>query len=419
MKFSQIEEVLSGKVTGKVSLRGWAYRVRDQKDLVFIMLRDSSGIIQLACKGIKDAPNVTIESSVEIEGTAKEDKRAPGGYEIGVSQLKIIGLAERFPIVKDQSEEFLREQRHLWLRGKRMTSLMKIRAEVFKAFRQFHYDRGYIEFHAPIFTPSEAEGGSTLFEVKYGDKEGVYLTQTWQLYAEAAIFSLERIFTIAPTFRAEKSRTKRHLSEFWMAEMEAAWMDHEQLMEFEEDMIIYIIDYVIKTCKGELEYLERDIDELKKIKKPFMKMPYDEALEILGKPKGYDLTDKDERELLDKVGKGPIHLTQFPRDMKAFYMKVDPKDPKKVKASDLLMPGMGEIIGGSERISDPKELEESLKIFKLKKEDYGWYMDLRKYGTVPHSGFGLGVERLVVWLAGIEHIMDAIAFPRTMDRVYP
>ncbi|MBU3904957.1 MAG: asparagine--tRNA ligase [Nanoarchaeota archaeon] len=419
MTFSKISNVLEGKIKDKVSLRGWVYRKRDQKALVFIMLRDSSGVIQLACKGIPEAEVASIESSIEIEGVVKEDKRAPGGYEIQVSKIKIIGLAERFPIAKDQSEEFLREQRHLWLRGKRMTSLMKIRAEVFKAFRQFHYDRGYIEFHSPIFTPSGAEGGSTLFEVKYKDKEGIFLTQTWQLYAEAAIFGLEKIFTIAPTFRAEKSRTRRHLSEFWMAEMEAAWMDHEELMSFEEELIIYIIDHIIKTCKTELEYLERDVKELTKVKKPFLRMSYSEALKTLGKKKGYDLTDKDERELLDKVGKGPIFLTQFPRDMKAFYMKVDPKDSKTVKASDLLMPGMGEIIGGSERISDPKELEESLKIFKLKKEDYGWYMDLRKYGTVPHSGFGLGVERLVVWLAGIDHVMDAIAFPRTMDRVYP
>jgi len=419
MEFTKISDVLEGKAKDKVSLRGWIYRKRDQKALVFIILRDSTGTIQLACKGIPETEDLLIESSIEIEGKVKEDGRAPGGYEIQVDKMKVIGLAERFPIVKDQSEEFLREMRHLWLRSKKMTSLMKIRGEVFRAFRQFHYDLDYQEFHSPIFTPSGAEGGSTLFEVKYGDKEGVYLSQTWQLYAEAAIFGMERIFTIAPTFRAEKSRTRRHLSEFWMAEMEAAWMDHEQLMSFEEDLILYIIDHIIKTCKPELEYLERDVEELKKTKKPFLRMSYSEALETLGKKKGYDLTDKDERELLDKVDKGPIFLTEFPRDMKAFYMKVDPKDSKIVKASDLLMPGIGEVIGGSERISDPKELEESLKIFKLKPKDYGWYMDLRKFGTVPHSGFGLGIERLVVWLAGIDHVMDAIAFPRTMDRIYP
>ena len=416
-QFIQISDILDGKHTGKdVKLHGWAYRVREQKDLVFIILRDASGIIQLACKGIKDAPKVTIESSIEIEGTVKEDKRAPGGYEIGVSELKIIGLAERFPIVKDQSEEFLRDVRHLWIRSRYITSILKIRSEVFQVIRQFYKERDFYEVQAPSFTAAACEGGSTLFEVKYFDKKA-YLTQSWQLYAEAMIFGLERIYCLAPSFRAEKSRTRRHLTEYWHHEMEAAWMDFDELLKFEEELIVYISDHIAKTCKKELKELGKDPVDLK-LKVPFARMTYKEAIAKLGKRWGYDLTDEDEKKLVEEVG-GPVFLMGFPREMKAFYMKVDPKDKKVVLGADLLMPGVGEIIGSSERISDPKELEDSLKMFKLCKEDYCWYMDLRKYGSVPHSGFGLGVERMVMWLTGAKHIMDTIPFPRTMDRLTP
>jgi len=413
----KIKDVFSGKLK-QVSLKGWVYRKRDQKALTFIMLRDSTGIIQLACKGIKDAEKATIESSIEIFGEVKEDKRAPSGYEIQVKDLKIIGLAERFPIVKDQSEEFLRDQRHLWVRSRKLTAVMKIRSEVVKAFRDFHYKKDFHEVHMPIFTKMGCEGGSTLFEVKYGDDK-VYLSQSWQLYAEAMIFSLEKIFTIAPTFRAEKSRTKRHLSEFWMAEMESAWMTHDELMEFEEDIIIYMVKHVLKHCKDELKELSRDLTELKKLKKPFVRLPYKEAIKKLGKKYGQDLTDKEERKLVEMIGKGPMFITSWPRKMKAFYAKADPKDPKTVLASDLLLPIVGEVTSGSVRIEDLKELKESLKIFKLEEKDYSWYMDLRKFGTVPHAGFGLGIERFLVWLTGIDHVMDAIPFPRTMDRIYP
>jgi asparaginyl-tRNA synthetase len=271
---------------------------------------------------------------------------------------------------------------------------------------------------APIFTGCACEGGSTLFEVKYfGDK--AYLTQSWQLYAEAMIQSLEKIYTIAPSFRAEKSRTKRHLTEYWHQEMESAWMGHEELMEFEEDLILYVIDHILKHCEKELKDLGRDISKLKEVKKPFLRITYKDAVEKIGKKWGDEITDKEEKELLEKLGDKPTFLTSFPRDMKAFYMRPDPKDPKVVLASDLLVPGIGEIIGGSERIYDMKELLESMKIYKLDKKHYEWYLDLRRFGTVPHSGFGMGIERLVMWIAGIEHIMDTIPFPRTMDRVTP
>ncbi|MBR9682727.1 MAG: asparagine--tRNA ligase [Candidatus Aenigmarchaeota archaeon] len=402
----------------KVKIRGWVYRKRDQKKIVFIILRDSSGLIQIAAKDIPEAQKATIESSIIIEGKVKKDDRAPSGYEISADKVEIVGLAERFPIGKDISDEFTRDVRHLWVRSRYITSILKVRSEVFKAIREFYSERGFFEVQAPSFTASACEGGSTLFAVKYFDKE-VYLTQSWQLYAEAMIHSLEKIFTIAPSYRAEKSRTIRHLAEYWHHEMEVAWMDHDEMMEFEEDLIIYIVKHVLKHCEAELKELERDTSDLKAIKKPFMKISYKDAMKKMKKPATHDITDKEERKLIEDLGSKPVFLTGFPRKMKAFYMKVDPKDKKYVLASDLLLPGIGEVVGGSQRIDTLDELKESMKLFKLKEKDYAWYMDLLRYGAVPHSGFGLGVERIVMWLTGAKHVMDTIPFPRTMDRVYP
>jgi asparaginyl-tRNA synthetase len=419
MDFIHIKDVLDGKHTGKeVLLRGWIYRKREQKDIIFLMLRDSTGVIQLACKGIKEASQATIESSIQVAGLVKKDERAPEGFEIEVKDLKIIGLAERFPIGKDLSDEFLRDIRHLWIRSQKLTKIFKVRSEIIGAIHDFYRKKGFYEVQAPIFTGCACEGGSTLFEVKYFDDKA-FLTQSWQLYAEAMIQSLEKIYTIAPSFRAEKSRTRRHLTEYWHQEMEAAWMSHEELMEFEEDLILYVVDHVLKHCEKELKDLGRDISKLKEIKKPFLRITYKDAIEKIGKKLGDEITDKEEKELLEKLGDKPVFLTSFLRDMKAFYMRPDPKDTKVVLASDLLVPGVGEIIGGSERIYDIKELLESMKIFKLDKKHYEWYLDLRRYGTVPHSGFGMGIERLVMFITGTEHIMDTIPFPRTMTRVYP
>jgi len=419
MDFIHVSDVLAGKLIGKeVSLRGWIYRKREQKDIIFLVLRDSTDIIQLACKGIEEASKVTIESSVEVSGIVKEDKRAPGGFEIQVKELKIIGLAETFPISKDLSDEFTRDIRHLWIRSQKLTKILRVRSEVIRAIHDFYRERGFYEVQAPIFTGCACEGGSALFEVKYfGDK--AFLSQSWQLYAEAMIQSLEKIYTIAPSFRAEKSRTKRHLTEYWHHEMEAAWMSHEELMDIEEDLILYVVDHVLRQCEKDLKDLGRDVSKLRELKKPFIRITYKEAVEKIGKKWGDEITDKEEKELLAKLGEKPVFLTSFPRDMKAFYMRPDPKDPKVVLASDLLVPGVGEIIGGSERIYDIKELLESIKLYKLDKKDYEWYIDLRKYGTVPHSGYGLGIERLIMFITGAEHIMDTIPFPRTMNRVYP
>jgi len=419
MEFIRIQDVLLGELEGKeVKLRGWVFRKREQKQIVFIILRDSTGIIQLACKGIEDAGKATIESSIEVSGVVKGDERAPGGFEIDVRDLKIIGLAERFPITRDKSDEFLRDIRHFWIRSRYLSSILKIRSEVFKAIHDFCRSKGYTEVQSPIFTTAACEGGATLFEVKYFDKE-LYLSQSWQLYAEAMIQALEKIYTITPAFRAEKSRTRRHLSEYWTAEVEAAWVGHEEMLDFEEDLIIYIVKHVLEHCEKELKELGRDTSDLKALKKPFLRISYKEAIEKLGKKWGDELTDRDERELVKDLGGKPVFLTSFPRDMKAFYMRPDPKDPKVVLAADLLVPEGGEVIGGSERIYDIKELLESIKIFKLDKKDYEWYIDLRRYGTVPHSGFGLGIERLVMWITGAKHIMDTIPFPRTMDRYHP
>lgn len=410
------------KYKGKeVSLRGWVYRKREQKEIVFIILRDSSGIIQLACKGIPEAEKATIESSVTVRGSVKEDKRAPGGYEIQAKELGIIGLAERFPIGRDLSEEFLRDVRHLWIRSRKLTEIMKVRSEVFRAIHDFCRSRRCHEVQSPIFTKSACETGAELFEVKkYGDKKGVYLSLSWQLYAEAMIQALERIYTITPAFRAEKSRTVRHLSEYWTAEVELAWVGYEEIIKFQEDMILHIVKHVLKHCKKELKELGRDTTDLEQLTAPFKRIMYADAIKKLGLKWGHDLTDKEERELMEKIGaKAPVFLERFPREMKAFYMEPDPKDPKVVLGADLLVPRVGEIIGGSERIYDKEKLLESLKLFKLPKKDYEWYIDLRRYGTVPHSGFGLGIERLVMWLTGAPHIFDTIAFPRTLDRVTP
>lgn len=269
MGFIQVKDALSRKYLGmEVLLRGWVYRKRDQKDIVFILLRDSTGIIQLACKGIPEAREATIESSIKIRGIVKEDERAPGGFEIKVEELEIVGLAETFPIAKDLSEEFTRDIRHLWIRSQKLTKIFKIRSEVFRAIDDFCHSKGYVEIQSPIFTTAACEGGSTLFEVKYFDKK-LYLSQSWQLYAEAMIQSLEKIYTITPAFRAEKSRTTRHLAEYWTAEVEAAWTGHEEMMEFEEDLILYVVDHVLKHCEKELIELGRDVSKLKELQNHF------------------------------------------------------------------------------------------------------------------------------------------------------
>jgi asparaginyl-tRNA synthetase len=411
----------------RVHLRGWIYRQRESKGIVFLILRDSSGLVQCVIKegqkGFEEASKVRIEASVALTGKVHKDSRAPTGWEIETDSFEIIGWADKFPITKDQSTEHLLDFRHLWVRSQRLNSIFKIRSDVFGAIHSFFRGRSFFEIQSPCITKQACEGGSTLFKFNYFGQEA-FLTQSWQLHAEALIYSLEKIYTIAPSFRAEKSRTRRHLAEYWHAEAEAAWLDHKGNLKLQEDLIWHIIKTIATGRKEELKSLGRDPKHLLAMKPPYQIVPYKKALELLKKNGmklkwGDDFGVNHEKELTSHFKK-PFFVTEYPKEAKAFYMKENPKDKKTFLCNDMLAPeGYGEIIGGSERETDNKKLIENLKNSGASKKDYEWYFDLRNYGSVPHSGFGLGVERLVMWLAKLEHIRDTIAFPRVMNRVYP
>ncbi len=429
-KFLTVKEALA-KGKGKVQLRGWAYRERKFADKVFVVLRDSTGIIQcvikkdaVPAKTFTSAEDVSIESSCMIAGELKKDERAPGGYEVQATDFQMVQRAETFPIAKDFSPEFLLDVRHLWLRSRKLTAVMKVRDTVLWAIREFFRKDGYYEWSPPIFTPVACEGATTLFEVKYFDDKA-YLTQSWQLYAEAGIFSLEKIFTISPCFRAERSRTSRHLAEFLMAEAETAWQDFAGLQKQTEELVSFIIQSVVEKHPDELKEIGQDIAKLKKIKPPFPRMTYTDVLKLLkekeGKsiPWGKDLRTVEE-DLLMKHFDKPVIVTNYPKEIMAFYKPADPKDPKTALCMDMLAPeGYGEIIGGSQRDLDVKAMQKALKDAGEHAEHYQWYFDSRKYGSVPHAGFGLGVERIIAWLCKLDTIKDAIPFPRTMSRKTP
>ena len=429
----KIEEILSGNKTDKeINLRGWIYRTRSSGNITFITMRDSTGILQATVKKgnlpdteFEDAKKALIESSLEITGNVQEDKRAPGGYELKVTNVKILNFAEPFPIVKDQSPEFLLDQRHLWLRSQKLASILKIRSTVVGAIHQFFREQGFYEFDAPVLQPNQCEGGSTLFEVKYYNDK-TYLSQSWQLYAEAGIFSLEKIYNMGPTFRAEKSKTSRHLSEFWMAEMEAAWMDLHDIVEVGKDEIRFILKQVLKNNSSELEILGQDYKKLKNISESnFPTITYTEAIDILNKKEGLnvewgkDLRTLEENKLTNHF-KTPVAVTNYPVEIMAFYKPKDPKDPKTALCFDMIAPeGYGEIIGGSQRSLDIEDMTKRLKAMGEPVENYKWYFDLRRFGSVPHAGYGLGVERVVAWICGIDNIKDTIPFPRTLLRFRP
>ncbi len=430
-KFLSIQEAMD-KSTGSVSIRGWVYRERGSNKLKFITLRDSSNIIQCVFrkedfeKKWDEIDHIQIEASLTIEGEIKKDERAPTGYEVQVKDYKLIGKSENYPIGKDQSVEFLADNRHLWLRSRKMTAVLKIRSTVFGAINEYFRSQGFYEYHSPIFQSVQCEGGSTLFEVPYFGQKGVFLGQTWQLYAEPAIFALEKIYTIAPSFRAEKSKTSRHLTEYWHAEMEFAWADFRQIIDYGEELIKFVVKKVLENNRAELELLGRDIKKLEPtLKKPFIRMTYDDALKIL-KEKckmpvewGKDLRTIEE-EKLTKLYDVPLVVTHYPKIVKAFYMTEDPKNPKVVQGCDFLAPeGYGEIIGGSHREHDLEKIKERLVEQGENPANYEFYLDTRRYGSVPHGGFGLGVERLIAWICGLDTIKDAIPFPRTMDRWKP
>jgi len=424
----RVNEALKLPEGERVTVRGWVYRRREFKDKAFIVVRDSSGIIQSVfdktSEDFEEARKATVESSIIVTGTLRKDPRAPGGKEIKGERIQIVGLAENFPIRRDVSKEFLLNVRHLAIRSRKLTTVFKIRDTVFEATHEYFRKNGFYEVQCPMFITAAVEGGATLFPVKYVDGRTVYLTQSSQFHLEALIFSLEKVYTVAPSFRAEKSRTRRHLTEFWHTEAEVAWVGLQDIMRIEEELITHIVQKVLEKRKSELKFLGRNIEALKNIEPPFPKISYDEALEILARKGiniewGEDLGADEERELTKEFDK-PFFIYGYPEKAKAFYHKNDPSRPEVTLSADLLAPeGYGEIIGGGERIADAKVLIEKIKRFGLDPKDYEWYIDLRRYGTVPHAGFGLGMDRLVMWIAGLDHIVDAIPFPRTITRTYP
>jgi len=421
----------------EVTLKGWLYNKRSSGKIHFLQVRDGTGIIQ-AVAFVKDVSpavferckEVTRESSLVVTGVVREDARAPGGYELSITDLEIVQLAQDYPIAKkEHGVGFLMEHRHLWLRSSKPHAALRIRAEVIRASQDYLDDRGFIRFDTPILTPCAAEGTSNLFATQYFDLGKAYLAQTGQLYAEAGIMAFGKVYCFGPTFRAEKSKTRRHLTEFWMVEPEVAYLTHEGNLELQENYVSYIVQRVLQRRAAELETLERDPRPLENVAPPFPRITYDEALEIIKEkgaeydcpplPWGEDLGAPHETLLADQFDR-PVFVTHYPTKAKAFYMEPEPNRPEVARCADLLAPeGYGEIIGGSERISDLKLLEQRLLEWGLNPDDYQWYLDLRRFGTVPHSGFGMGIERVVAWICGLPHLREVIPFPRMLYRIYP
>jgi asparaginyl-tRNA synthetase len=415
-----------------ITLKGWLYNKRSSGKVKFIILRDGTGLLQcVVFKGnvseeiFNLADRLGQESAIEITGKIKEEKRAPGGYEMDATDLKVISEAHDYPITpKEHGVEFLMDIRHLWLRSNRQVAIMKVRHRIIKAIRDFFDDRGFTLMDAPILTPAACEGTSTLFETPYFDLGKAYLTQSGQLYAEAGAMALGKVYTFGPTFRAEKSKTRRHLTEFWMVEPEVAFNDLDDDMDLAEEFIEYIVQSVLKDRAEELKILERDTTLLEKVKKPFPRISYDEAVEILKKNNiefgyGNDLGGTDETVVSNQFDR-PVMVHRYPAEVKAFYMKRDPKDPTKALAVDVLAPeGYGEIIGGSQREDDYDALLSRIKEHNLPQEAFDWYLDLRRFGSVPHSGFGLGIERTVGWICGLDHVRETIPFARMIYRNTP
>lgn len=428
---SLIKEV-GNFVNEEVILTGWVRNIRSSGKLQFIILRDGSGEIQvvafkpnLSKAQFEKCENLTMESSVKIWGKVKEDERSPSGYELDLTDIEIIQIAAEYPIQKkSHGVEFLLDNRHLWVRSRKQIALLKIRHTVYHAITTFLDEHGFYRYDSPILTPNACEGTTTLFEVPYFDQGKAYLSQSGQLYAETGIMSLRRVYDFGPTFRAEKSKTRKHLTEFWMMDAEAAFVKHKENMRIQEELIRFVIQRVVERNKQELNELERDIDVLKKADAAFMVLTHKEAIDFL-KDKGYDISYDDdfgteEEEAISKNFDVPTFIEKWPKHIKAFYMKTDPENEDLALCDDLIAPeGFGEIIGGSEREEDYNILKKRMQEDNLPLDEYQWYLDLRKYGTVPHSGFGVGLERLIGWLAGIRHIRQTIPFPRMINRISP
>jgi asparaginyl-tRNA synthetase len=423
---------LSGHVGAEVTVRGWVSTTRSSGKIAFIVLRDGTGYLQgvLAKKEVAEATwerfqGLTQETSVALTGTVREEPRAPGGYELTVRDVEVVGPSVDFPISpKEHGTSFLFEHRHLWLRSRRQVAIAKVRHEVVQAIRDFFYERGFTLVDTPILTGSIGEDAGNLFATDYFDLGKAYLAQTGQLYGEAAAAALGKIYCFGPTFRAEKSKTRRHLTEFWMVEPEVAFNDSNDNMRLQEEFVSFVVARVLERRRPELAELERDTTTLERVQAPFPRISYTEAVEKLrglgsDLEWGHDLGGDDET-LLAKQYDRPVFVYNYPKAFKAFYMKENPDDPRTVLSNDCLAPeGYGEIIGGSQREDDYERLLARIEAQGLDPAAYGWYLDLRKYGTFVHSGFGLGVERTVAWICGLPHIREAIAFPRQLHRLNP
>lgn len=420
------------KYDGKtVTLAGWVYNKRSSGKIRFVIVRDGTGITQCVFSQKDVSPEVfdladkiTQESSLYVTGTVRKDDRAPGGYELIATDLKLIQMAEEYPITpKEHGVEFLMKYRHLWLRSRRQNAIIIIRSQLIKAMRNFFDNQGFVLVDTPILTPAAVEGTTTLFEVDYfGEK--TYLTQSGQLYNEPDAAAFNKVYCFGPTFRAEKSKTRRHLTEFWMIEPEVAFANLDDIIILAEDFLSYIVERVLNKCQEQLKVIERDTLKLEKIKKPFPRITYTEAIEKLnanGKPvKWGDDFGGDEETVLSNLYDKPLAITHYPAECKAFYMKRDSNDDRLALGVDILAPeGYGEIVGGGQREDDLKTLEKRIEENKLPKQAFEWYLDVRRYGTFPHSGFGLGLERTLAWICAIPHVRETIPYPRMLEKVYP
>jgi len=432
---------LGDHVGETVLLKGWVYQKRSSGRIRFLVLRDGTGFLQCVA-GAKDVTpesfeaidKVTAESSVAIRGTVRRDDRAPGGFELGVTDVAVIHLAADYPIQpKDHGVEFLFDNRHLYLRSRTPHAALSVRNELVQSCRDFFYQRGFVLVDSPILTPNACEGTSTLFQTPYFD-DTAYLTQSGQLYLEPACMAFGRVYCFGPTFRAEKSKTRRHLTEFWMIEPEVAFLELPGLLELAEEFVSYLVGRMLDRCKEDLKVLERDTAQLERVVPPFPRITYDEAAKILstaeaqakmreaGAPAfthGSDFGSYDETLLTSQFDR-PVMVTHWPANIKAFYMQPDPTDPAKALCVDVLAPeGYGEIIGGSQRIHDHDLLLKRIEAHGLPVPAFQWYLDIRKYGTVPHAGFGMGIERCVTWITGLPHLREAVPYPRQINRLYP
>jgi asparaginyl-tRNA synthetase len=416
----------------EVTIKGWLHNRRSSGKIHFLTLRDGSGFIQAVMskaavgeEHFKAADHLSQETSLTVTGTARADKRAPSGYEIDVKSFEVVGASHDYPITpKEHGVDYLLDRRHLWIRSERQQAILRVRHEIINAVRDFFNDRGFILADTPIFTPAACEGTTTLFPAQYFEEQTAYLTQSGQLYNEANAMALGRVYCFGPTFRAEKSKTRRHLTEFWMVEPEMAYADLNDVMNLAEDLVVSMVARVLDKRRRELTVLERDLSKLESVQKPFPRISYDDAVKTLQSKGlqidwGGDFGGPDETTLSEQYDR-PVMVHRYPAAIKAFYMKPDPERADLALGVDVLAPeGYGEIIGGGERLADLDLLLERIKAHSLPQEAFEWYLDLRRYGTVPHGGFGMGIERVVAWICKLEHVRETIPYPRMLYRLYP